>query len=211
MTSQKPETIFDFGGFDKKLYSMKYPAKGDLELSMKIKALLDEAKIKNFEDKNVGFDHGTWIPLKVMYPNADIPVVVVSTLPDDSVTNIRVGKAIQSLRDEGVLIFGSGHVVHNLRAMFADWGNPDATEKKWSKDFNAAVCKAIETPAKDMIKTIEKWKDLEGAAMSVPTDDHFAALCVSVGAVDSDNEIRGKVVFSAHTIAKFPQNVFIFN
>lgn len=211
MYTKKPKTIYDFGGFDRKLYSMKYEAPSDLELAEKIKQLLDEKKIKNFLDEDVGYDHGTWIPLKVIYPGADIPVVVVSTLPNDPKANMEIGKALAPLREEGVLILCSGHVVHNLREMFRDWGNPNATEKKWSKSFNDGIKDLVESSSKKLVNQLLKWKEIEGAEMSVPSDDHFAPLFVASGAIKEDDELHGKVLFSEHTIAKFPQNVFIFN
>jgi len=208
MSSQQPETVHDFVGFSKKIFQMKYPASGNPELALKVKGLLDEVKIKNFLDNEVGFDHGTWIPLKIMYPDADIPVVVVSTLPNDPKTNIQIGKALQPLREEGILILCSGMVIHNLKEMFGDFG----TEKKWATDFNDTIIKSIESPSKKMIKNISNWKDLEGGLMAVGSkDDHLAPLFIAVGSVKEDDEFHGKVVHSHPELGLFPQNVFIFD
>ena len=116
-TGEQLNTIHDFGGFPESLYQVTYPAKGDDALSARIANLLTAAGIESQLVSNRGLDHGAWIPLRLIYPDAQIPVVQVS-LPTGRLNDLAIlGKALAPLRYEGVLIIGSGGTVHNLRSM----------------------------------------------------------------------------------------------
>ncbi len=127
----QPETIHDFYGFPPEMYRMRYPAPGDPALGQRILSLFAEAGIKATGDAARGFDHGVWSPLALMYPEADIPVVEVSVQPGLGFDHhLAVGRALLPLRNDGILIMGSGSVTHNLREMgrstphsvaFEDW------------------------------------------------------------------------------------------
>ena len=114
-----PETIYDFGGFPQVLYVMKYPAPGAPELSFRIKELLLAADIECDAIADRGFDHGTWIPLRLMYPGAKIPVAQLSVQPhNDAKSHYVIGQVLQALRDENVLILASGTAVNNIVSVF---------------------------------------------------------------------------------------------
>ncbi len=115
----RPGMIYDFGGFPDELYSVSYPAPGDPVLAEHVLALLHGQDIPAGKDLSRGFDHGNWTPLMLMYPDADIPVVQLSVQPQRGPEHhLAVGKALQSLRDEGILILASGSTTHNLRDFF---------------------------------------------------------------------------------------------
>jgi 4,5-DOPA dioxygenase extradiol len=131
-----PGMIYDFGGFEPELYQMTYPAPGAPALAEKAAGLVQAAGLAPVLSDGRGYDHGTWVPLKVIYPDADIPVATLSTQPNlGGAHHIALGQALAPLRDEGVLIVGSGGATHNLRAFFGGEDTPD-----WARTFNEWLC-----------------------------------------------------------------------
>jgi 4,5-DOPA dioxygenase extradiol len=140
----KPLTIHDFGGFDDRLFQMQYPAPGDPALADEVAGLLSAAGLPNAVDSNRGLDHGVWVPLRLMFPDADIPVVPLSVQPHlGAAAHYQVGRALASLRGSDVLVLGSGSFTHDLRRfrgqnvdaatppdvdVFADWFGLALTE-----------------------------------------------------------------------------------
>jgi aromatic ring-opening dioxygenase catalytic subunit (LigB family) len=140
-TSAHPPMVYDYYGFPEHTYHLKYPAPGKPELAAEVKALLARAGLDCREDANQGFDHGTFVPLGLMYPNADMPIVLLSLKSTyDAAEHIKVGQAIASLRDEGILIVGSGLTYHNMRG----FNRPES--KPVSYDFEAYLNEAISAP-----------------------------------------------------------------
>lgn len=172
---QAPETLHDFGGFAETLYQLRYPASGDPQLAGDIAALLNKAGIECELHPHRGLDHGAWMPLMLMYPAARIPVVQVS-LPAASLQQcLDLGKALQVLRHEGVLIIGSGGSVHNLRALARD-RQPD----DWAQRFEDWLQDAIEENHADWLVTPEQLPPEFSRAH--PTVEHYAPLLTAWGA-----------------------------
>ena len=179
---QQPKTIHDFGGFPQELFDVEYPAPGSPEIAKETAAAITKRHI--YLDDDWGFDHGTWSVLKKMYPKADIPVVQLSIdYGAPMQEHFELGKAIGTLRDKGVLIMGSGNVVHNLRTMRMDGKTYD-----WAEEFDTFVKQAVE--AKDDIALIEFQKKGELAKLAHPTYDHYLPLLYTIGARRTDDSIR---------------------
>jgi 4,5-DOPA dioxygenase extradiol len=184
-----PGTIYDFGGFPEELYSMIYPAPGDPELADKVVALLDRNGLRNWICDNRGFDHGVWTPLKLAFPEADIPVVQISIDPNnDARYHYELGKALAPLRQENVLIVGSGHITHNLRSVFsamrdghADEGNMTAKVDAFTDWF------ADKLGAHDHDALMDWEKQAPYVRDNHPTDEHLMPLFFAYGAGGSDS------------------------
>lgn len=175
----QPKTIHDFGGFPQSLFEMQYPAPGSPAFAKLAASSLAVQGAKPSEDW--GLDHGAWSVLHHMYPKADIPVFQVSIdYAKDGDYHLAVGIALSALRDKGVLILGSGNVVHNLRAL--DGGTPDGpiASRPWAQSFDDAVKNAL--MAKNT-KALVNYLALDpGARLAVPTPDHYWPLLYAVGA-----------------------------
>lgn len=172
-----PPTIHDFGAFPQALFDVQYPAPGDPTLAERVRGLL--APMPVTIDQDWGLDHGTWSVLVHAYPDADIPVVQLSMdLGKSPAEHWQVGQSLRALRDEGVLIMGTGNIVHNLRAM--DWHAPDAPPYDWAARFNGTILDAVRD---DRPQVAIDWKAMgQDAALSVPSDDHFLPLLYVLGA-----------------------------
>ena len=130
VTDPRPEMIYDFRGFEPELYEMVYPAPGAPELAGEVLTLLAAAGLDPEPLAQRGYDHGTWTPLLLAYPEADIPIVQVSIDPArDAAWHFGVGRALATLRQTGVLVIGSGHITHNLGAFFAVMRGAAATRR----------------------------------------------------------------------------------
>ncbi len=169
--SPRPPTIHDFGGFPRPLYEIAYPAPGSLELGRRVQALLAPAPV--VLDEEWGLDHGTWSVLVHMYPDASVPVVQLSideTAPAEE--HAQLARRLRPLRDEGVLVLGSGNVVHNLHAY--GWGRRAIEPYPWAVRFEARVRALVSAGDLDAIAAYEA--SGEDAALSAPTPDHFLPL-----------------------------------
>lgn len=192
----RPETIHDFGGFPRALYEIQYPAPGEPALAARTAALLSGAGFGASVDPRHGLDHGAWMPLYLAYPAADVPVVALSIQPHlGPEHHFRVGRALRPLRDEGVLIVGSGALTHNLRAFF---GPKVATEgdtaQPWVQAFADWIAEAVaEGRTGDLLA-------YRGAAPYArenhPTDEHLLPLFVALGA--GTPEVGGEILHRSH-------------
>jgi 4,5-DOPA dioxygenase extradiol len=169
--SAAPRTIHDFGGFPPELYQVQYPAAGDPDLARRVQAMLAPLPVKL--DHSWGFDHGTWSVLRHVYPDADIPVVQLSIDETQAPAfHYEIGRKLAPLRDEGVLIVGSGNLVHNLHAYA--WGGQVAEPYDWAVRF--------ERNARDLMLAGEyqpliAYESLgRDAMLSIPTPDHYLPL-----------------------------------
>ena len=173
---QTPRTIHDFGGFPRELYEVEYPAKGDPALADSIRAMLSSCSV--YLDDRWGLDHGTWSVLCHIYPKADVPVVQLSidrTKPASF--HYEIGKKLAALRDEGVLIMGSGNIVHNLRAYA--WGQPLVDPYDWAVRFEKQVRELLLAENDGPLINYENSGD--DAMQSVPTPDHYLPLLYVIG------------------------------
>jgi 4,5-DOPA dioxygenase extradiol len=180
---EKPTTIHDFGGFPNELYTIRYPAPGDPALAVRVSGLIAPEPVAF--DQDWGLDHGTWSVLMHVYPAADIPVVQLSidrTRPPDF--HFELGLRLKPLREEGVLIAGSGDVVHNLRAARSD----GAPAYEWAERFGSLVRRSLEDGSRE---SLVDYPGLgEDAILSIPTPEHYLPLLYVLGASEADEPVR---------------------
>jgi len=180
----QPRTIHDFGGFPAELYRVQYPAPGSPELARRVKDLL--APLPVGLDDGWGLDHGTWSVLKHVFPDADIPVIQLS-LDERQPPRFHydIGRRLAPLRDEGVLVLGSGNLVHNLEAYA--WGRRRAPPYDWALRFEELVRECLRRG--DDVKLVD-YEDLGAdAALSVPTPDHYLPLLDILGLRRSEDPV----------------------
>src|SRR6266581_2124113 len=176
----RPKTIHDFYGFPQALFDVQYPAPGDAQLAARVRELL--APVDVALDQSWGLDHGTWSVLKHAFPGADIPVVQLSIDGTQQPQfHYETGKRLAPLRDEGVLVAGSGNVVHNLRLMKRAGGAPF----DWAVRFNEKIRVALASRDHRALVDFEKFG--EDARLSVPTPEHYLPL-LYVAALQGDDE-----------------------
>jgi 4,5-DOPA dioxygenase extradiol len=172
----KPRTIHDFGGFPKELYQIEYPAPGSLDLASRVQSLLIPVAVSL--DESWGLDHGTWSVLKHVFPKADIPIVQLSideTQPPSF--HYELGERLSSLREEGILIIGSGNIVHNL-STYA-WGEDDVKPFDWAVRFEKH---ARELMLKGDDESLVNYENLgRDAMLSAPTPEHYLPLLYVLG------------------------------
>ena len=177
--SPRPETIHDFGGFPEELYRLRYPAPGAPEVASEIVARFKAADITAGIDGCRGLDHGAWVPLRWMYPEADVPVVQLSVQPDhDTEHHLRLGHTLRPLADEGILIIGSGHATHNLR----DWASSPRRQEPlpYADAFSRWLQQSLVSANAD---ALTHYRDrAPDAARAHPTEEHFLPLFIAWGA-----------------------------
>ena len=179
--SPAPPTIHDFGGFPDELFALRYPAPGDPALAARVVDLLAEHGLTVTADPDRGLDHGAWVPLSLIYPQADIPVVQLSIHSNASPEwHFALGQALVPLRDEGVLVIGSGSMTHNLRALFAARLPIDAPAPPWVGDFTDWVADRMAAGVvDDILHAVER---APHGRDNHPTPDHILPLFVAMGA-----------------------------
>ena len=180
-TTAKPETIYDFGGFPDELYRVVYPAPGAPEYAKETEKLVVEAK----EDGQWGLDHGAWTVLKHIFPKADIPVFQLSIDYQRPMQyHFDLAKKLSVLREHGVLIIGSGNIVHNLRYAFAD----DQKPYDWTVEFDEWVKGRI--AVRDFQSLIDYEQKGSIARLAVPTVDHYVPMLYSLALAKPHEEIK---------------------
>ncbi len=187
---EHPRTIHDFGGFPEELSRVQYPAPGDPPLAKRAARLLGawDASVST----DWGLDHGTWSVLRHMAPAADVPVVQLSIdarLPGRD--HLVIGRALAPLRGEGVLLLGSGNIVHDLGDAFGRMRTGDASTPPWAGRFDASIARALEQHDADFLARALETPDGRRAH---PTPDHYLPLLYAAGASEADDRVRFPVV-----------------
>lgn len=177
--SARPPLVFDYYGFPPHTYKLRYDAPGAPELATRAAALLEGAGFQARLDPARGLDHGVFVPLKVVFPEADVPVVELSLDASlDASLHLAAGRALAPLRKEGVLVMGAGMSFHNLRAL----GDPRLTEP--SRQFDAWLDAAARSPADERAALLSHWQDAPAARLAHPRHEHLLPMMVAAGASD---------------------------
>ncbi len=190
----QPELIYDYYGFPAHTYELTYPAPGQPQLAEHVVQLIQAQGLEAEVDTGYGFDHGLFIPMKLMFPQADIPVVQLSLRQDlDPAAHIQMGRALQSLRDENILIIGSGMSFHNMRA----YG--DSRFSEISDEFDAWLTQAAESAPAQRDQQLQQWAQAPHAYLCHPqgAEEHLIPLMVIAGAA---GESLGQKVYSEHVM-----------
>ncbi|MBV1698559.1 MAG: dioxygenase [Hyphomicrobiales bacterium] len=182
-----PPLLYDYYGFPPSTYEIKFPAPGAPDVAARIAELLGAAGIAHKFDTARGFDHGVFIPLKVAFPKADIPIVQVSLLASmDPAAHVRIGQALAPLRDENILIVGSGMTYHNLRTLMANRRGRNGTDAG-SQRFDDWLDNVLtKTGPAERIAALSAWSEAPSAREAHPREEHLLPLHVAVGAAGSD-------------------------
>jgi aromatic ring-opening dioxygenase catalytic subunit (LigB family) len=176
-SAAQPKLIFDYSGFPEHTYQLTWSAPGNPELAARVTELLQAVGLPAATDPNRGYDHGVFVPLKVAFPQAEIPVVTLSLASSlDPALHIAAGRALAPLRDEGVLIVASGMSFHNLRAYF----NPQTPRRAGA--FDEWLTHAIESAATERGELLKNWRTAPFAAYAHPREEHLVPLFVAAGA-----------------------------
>ncbi len=180
MSHPAPAMLYDYRGFPPHTYRIQYPAPGSPALADRVAQLLVGAGLSAHLDPDRGFDHGTFVPAYVMYPHADVPIVQLSIDKNhDPVLHVAMGRALAPLRDENVLIIGSGLSYHNLRMLGPQGAEPSALFDAWLQD-------ALRQPAAERLALIEQWEHAPAARIAHAREDHLIPLMTALGAAENE-------------------------
>jgi 4,5-DOPA dioxygenase extradiol len=183
--NNQPKTIYDFGGFDRRLFEIKYEPKGHPALAQEVIALAKDYHV--IGDQSMGLDHGAWTILKYLFPNADVPVFQLSidyTQPADY--HFQLANTLKKLREKGVLIIGSGNIVHNLGIL--DWRNIDAKPQDWAVEFDELVKSRLNKQDFSSLINYEQFGKL--AKMAIPTNDHYLPMIYTLGLAEKTETVK---------------------
>jgi 4,5-DOPA dioxygenase extradiol len=203
--AERPETIHDFGGFPRALFEIRYPAPGAPEAARRTAGLLEAQGFEPGTSMQRGLDHGAWVPLGLMYPDADIPVAQLSIVHGEGPAwHERLGDAIAALRHEGVLVVGSGSLTHNLYEFRGQ--AVDAPAPPWVSEFEAWMKSRIE--AGDRAALLDYRRTAPHAAQNHPTEEHLLPLYVALGAAGP--EARARVLHASFEHGVLAMDAFAF-
>ncbi len=190
-TNPAPPLLFDYGGFPPHTYELTWPAPGDPALAAKVRGLLEGAGFETGEDDARGYDHGTFVPLMVAFPEANIPIVQLSLRSDlDAQAHLAAGRSLAPLRDEGVLIIGSGNSYHNMQVMMRSMRGGVADEPH-GLEFDRWLTDAVtRANGVERDKMLAAWDKAPGARDANPREEHLLPLHVVAGAADDDRGFK---------------------
>lgn len=205
-SSSKPTLIYDYHGFPPHTYQLEYPAPGSPQLAEDIQRLLNSTGIEADLDSQHGFDHGVFIPFKLIYPEADIPIVQLSLRSDlDPAHHIAVGRALSPLREQGTLIVGSGMSYHNMQALMTPGNDkPDALQ------FDHWLRGACANTAGEREQQLCEWQSAPAAREAHPREEHLLPLLVAAGAAGDDAGVaiyRDQVLGAQVSAIQFGQSL----
>ena len=183
-TATRPPLLFDYYGFPEHTYRLTYPVSGSPILARRVREVLAAAEIPSDEEPERGLDHGVFIPFKLIYPDADVPTVQLSLNRNlDAATHLNLGRALEPLRDEGVLIVGSGMSYHNLRELFSS----DSRATSAAVDFDSWLNEAVtDSDPAARERKLADWRQAPGARAAHPRPEHLIPLMVAAGAAGED-------------------------
>jgi aromatic ring-opening dioxygenase catalytic subunit (LigB family) len=200
---EQHELLFDYYGFPEHTYQLQWPARGDAELAERAHALLTEAGLPAARDNSRGLDHGVFVPFKLIDPEASMPVVQLSLRAGlDPAEHLAVGRALAPLRDEGVLIVGTGMSFHNMRRFRRDNTGLDAD----SVAFDEWLTQTVALPAAARARALTDWERAPSARASHPEEEHLLPLHVVAGAAGED---AGRQALSDHVLGS-AQSAYVF-
>lgn len=200
-----PETIHDFGGFPAPLYEIDYPAPGSPELAEHSVQLLQDAGIAAGRNASRGLDHGAWVPLCLIYPDADIPTVQISILRGASpAMHHTLGRALAGLRQEGVLVIGSGALTHNLYELAGN--DMDAPVPAWVSEFDGWICNTLQSG--DLDALLDYRAQAPHALRNHPTEEHLLPLFLALGAAGEG--AVAKRIHTSHEYGVLAMDVYAF-
>lgn len=203
-----PETIYDFSGFPEALYQVTYPASGDPELATQVISRLEAAGFAAVADAKRGFDHGAWVPLHLMYPAADIPVIQISiNMRKSPQWHYDLGRALAPFRREGILIIGSGGATHNLQAFFKGEYELDAESPEWVTTFADWLSERIE--AGDVPEVLDAVGSGPDGHRNHPSMDHILPLFVAMGA--GGEQAKGSRLHKSSTYGVLAMDIYAFS
>ena len=210
--AKAPRTIHDFRGFDAKLYEIRYPAPGAPELARSLCSLLEQQGIAARVDEARGLDHGTWVPLRLLYPKADVPVVQLSiSMEQTPQYHFALGRTVSALRREGYLFIGSGGATHNLRAFFSNGYHHDHPALDWVRAFADWLAERVEDhDVGSILEAVERGPE---GIRNHPTMDHILPLFFALGAGQApagDAPSSARVLHRSTTYAVLSMDVFGF-
>ena len=181
--AENPSLIYDYYGFPEQSYEIQYPAPGHPELAQKAHAALDEGGMKPLLDGQRGFDHGVFVPLKIMYPQADIPCIQISLLKSlDPAEHLSLGRALSQVEHEGLLIIGSGFSFHNMRAFFAPETSEMAAGNEAFELWLNDTCSNPHLNEDERMERLANWTEAPSARYCHPREEHLLPLHVCYGA-----------------------------
>jgi 4,5-DOPA dioxygenase extradiol len=201
--AQRPETIHDFYGFPEPLYALRYDPPGAPALADRAAELLQAAGLAPAIDPARGLDHGAWVPLRSIYPAADVPVTQLAIQPRrDALWHFKLGEALAPLRRENVLILASGGAVHNLRDLARDGGATPA----WAQRFDDWLAEAL---AAGDTEALLDWEHAPDARRAHPSEDHFLPIFVAMGAAGKG--VRGRRIHEGFSLGSLSLAAFRFD
>lgn len=205
---RQPDMIYDFRGFEPELYELTYAAPGEPELARRIVERLNKAGLDADLAHDRGYDHGTWVPLMLLYPNAGIPVVQLSVAPDRGAHHhYRVGEALRGLSDEGVLIIGSGSLTHNLGEFFRGGYEKHSPAPEWVEEFAQWMHDRVQAGEIDAL--LDYRARAPFAERNHPTEEHLLPFFVAAGAAGSGGK-SGRRVHASHTYGVLAMDAYAF-